>query len=90
MMGCKASTFAKHLSAKLAKKWRKPYSQVCRYINVRLSIAMVRAATHHFTKIVTKLLGTEAKQQNKQRTIRVRPTRLNGIRTTDGNLSPAA
>jgi hypothetical protein len=44
-MGCKASTFAKRLSAKLAEKWQKPYSQVCGYVNVRLSIAMVRT-TH--------------------------------------------
>jgi hypothetical protein len=45
MLGQEASTFAKRLSAKLAEKWQKPYSQVCGYINVRLSIAIVRA-TH--------------------------------------------
>jgi hypothetical protein len=45
MMGREASTFAKRLSAKLAEKWQKPYSQVCGYVNVRLSIATVRA-TH--------------------------------------------
>jgi hypothetical protein len=45
MLGREASTFAKRLSAKLAEKWQKPYSQVCGYINVRLSIAIVRA-TH--------------------------------------------
>jgi hypothetical protein len=45
MMGREASTFAKRLSAKLAEKWQKPYSQVCGYVNTRLSIATVRA-TH--------------------------------------------
>ena len=40
-----ASTFAKRLSAKLATKWQKTYSQVCGYVNARLSIAIVRA-TH--------------------------------------------
>jgi hypothetical protein len=45
IMGHEASTFAKHLSTKLAKKWQKPYSQVFRYINTRLSIAIVRT-TH--------------------------------------------
>jgi hypothetical protein len=45
MMGREANMFAKRLSAKLAKKWQKPYSQVCGYVNTRLSIAIVRA-TH--------------------------------------------
>jgi hypothetical protein len=40
MMGREASMFAKRLSAKLAKKYQKPYSQVCGYINTRLSIAI--------------------------------------------------
>ena len=45
MLGCEASTFAKRLSAKLVEKWQKPYSQVCGYVNVQLSISIVRA-TH--------------------------------------------
>ena len=40
-----ASTFAKRLSAKLATKWQKTYSQVCGYVNALLSIAIVRT-TH--------------------------------------------
>jgi hypothetical protein len=50
MMGCKASTFAKCLSAKLAEKWWKPYLQVCGYINVHLIIAIVRT-THIFVSV---------------------------------------
>jgi hypothetical protein len=35
MLGCKASTFAKCLSAKIvAEKRKKPYSQVCGYVHV--------------------------------------------------------
>jgi hypothetical protein len=45
MMGHEASSFAKPLSAKLAEKWQKPHSQVCRYINTCLSIVIV-CATH--------------------------------------------
>ena len=33
------------LAAKLAEKWDKPYSEVCGYVNARMSIAIVRA-TH--------------------------------------------
>jgi hypothetical protein len=45
MLGREAKTFAKRLAAKLANKWEKSYSQVCGYVNARLSIAIVRA-TH--------------------------------------------
>jgi hypothetical protein len=34
LMGREASTFAKCLSAKLTKKWQKPYSQGYGYVNV--------------------------------------------------------
>jgi hypothetical protein len=33
----------KKLSALLAEKWEKPYSEICGYVNARMSIAMVRA-----------------------------------------------
>jgi hypothetical protein len=33
-MGGEASTFAKCMSAKLAEKWQKLYSQVCRYMSM--------------------------------------------------------
>jgi hypothetical protein len=45
LLGREASTFAKRLAAKLANKWQKPYSQVCGYVQARLSISIVRA-TH--------------------------------------------
>jgi hypothetical protein len=35
----------KELSTLLAEKWKKPYSEICGYVNARMSIAMVRA-TH--------------------------------------------
>ena len=49
LLGREAQTFAKRLAAKLANKWEKSYSQVCGYINARLSIAIVRA-THLFMR----------------------------------------
>jgi hypothetical protein len=43
---CKeVETLLKKLSALLAEKWEKPYSEVCGYINAQMSIAIVRA-TH--------------------------------------------
>jgi hypothetical protein len=33
----------KKLSYLLAKKWEKPYIEVCGYVNARMSIALVRA-----------------------------------------------
>jgi hypothetical protein len=43
--GSEAKTFAKHLAAKLAANWQRPYSQTCGYVTARLSIAILRA-TH--------------------------------------------
>lgn len=45
LKGKEATAFLKRLSTLLAKKWQKPYSVVCGYVNVRISIAIVRA-TH--------------------------------------------
>ncbi len=45
MAAKEAKAFLQHLSAMIAKKWNKPYSQVCGYVNARMSIAIVRA-TH--------------------------------------------
>jgi hypothetical protein len=39
------TTLLKKLSALLAEKWEKPYSEICGYVNAPMSIAMVRA-TH--------------------------------------------
>jgi hypothetical protein len=46
LAGREAHTFAKHLAAKLAKKWQRSYSQTCGYVNVRRSIAIIRATQH--------------------------------------------
>ena len=45
LKGKEATAFLKRLSILLARKWQKPYSVVCGYINMRISIAIVRA-TH--------------------------------------------
>ena len=45
LMGREAEAFLKRLSQKLARKWDRPYSQVCGYVKARVSIALVRA-TH--------------------------------------------
>jgi hypothetical protein len=45
LLGKEATTFSKRLAAKLASKWQRTYSEVCGYVNARLSIAIVRA-TH--------------------------------------------
>jgi hypothetical protein len=45
LLGHEANTFAKCLAAKLAAKWKGPYSQTCGYVTACLSIAIVRA-TH--------------------------------------------
>jgi hypothetical protein len=42
--GREAKVLLKKLSAMLAAKWEKPYSEVCRYLNARNIIAIVRAA----------------------------------------------
>ena len=43
MHGREAKPFAQYLAAKLASKRKKSYSQVCGYVNARLSIAIARA-----------------------------------------------
>ena len=46
LLGKEAKMMLKKLSARLAEKWEKPYSEVCgRYANAPVSIAIVRA-TH--------------------------------------------
>ena len=45
LMGKEAKLIMSTLAAKLAEKWEKPYSEVCSYVNARMSIAIVRA-TH--------------------------------------------
>jgi hypothetical protein len=60
LLGREASTFAKQLAAKLTNKWQKPYSQVCGYVQARLSIAIVRA-THlclHGSRFPTSQIST--------------------------------
>jgi hypothetical protein len=38
-----AKILLKKLAARLAEKWEKPYSEVCGYVNDRMSIVIVRA-----------------------------------------------
>jgi hypothetical protein len=45
LLGKESRSLLKKLSTLLAEKWEKPYSEMCGYVNVRMSIAMVRA-TH--------------------------------------------
>ena len=44
LIGKEAKLPLKKLSALLAVKWGKPYSEVCGYVNARMSIAIVRAS----------------------------------------------
>ena len=45
LLGKEAKILLKKLSLRLAEKWEKPYSEVCGFVNARMSIAIVRA-TH--------------------------------------------
>ena len=45
LIGKESRTLLNTLSAALALKWEKPYSEICGYVNARMSIAIVRA-TH--------------------------------------------
>jgi hypothetical protein len=45
LLGREAATFSKRLAAKLASKRQRTYSEVCGYVNARLSITIIRA-TH--------------------------------------------
>ena len=45
LLGKEAKVLMRTLAAKLAEKWEKPYSEVCDYVNARMSIAIVQA-TH--------------------------------------------
>jgi hypothetical protein len=49
LLGKELRTLLKKLSALLAKKWEKPYSEICGYVDARMSIAMVRA-THLYLR----------------------------------------
>jgi hypothetical protein len=45
LLSKEAKILLRKLSARLAEKWEKPYSEVCSYVSARMSIAIVRA-TH--------------------------------------------
>jgi hypothetical protein len=47
LFGKEAKIVLKRLALMLTEKWGKPYSEVCGYVNARMSIAIVRA-THLF------------------------------------------
>ena len=40
LLGKESRTLLKKLSALLAEKWEKPYSEICGYVNAQMSIAM--------------------------------------------------
>ena len=40
-----AKAFVKRLCQRLAERWERPYSQIIQYVNVRLSLAILRATT---------------------------------------------
>jgi hypothetical protein len=44
-----SENLAEEATALLAAKWEKPYSQVCGYVNARMSIAIVRV-THLYLR----------------------------------------
>ena len=43
--GSEAKAACKCLAAKLASKWKRPYSDVCGYVRSRISVALVRSAS---------------------------------------------
>jgi hypothetical protein len=47
LLGEEAKILLKKLSAMLAEKWEKPHSEVCGYVDARMSIAIVRATLHY-------------------------------------------
>jgi hypothetical protein len=59
LFGKGANNLLKKLSALLAEKWEKPYSEVCGYVNAQMSIAVVRS-THiclHGSLILTSKMS---------------------------------
>ena len=64
LLGKEAKTLLKKLSTLLAAKWGKLYSEVCGYVNARMSIAIVRA-THlclRGSRIPTSQMSTRQPQ----------------------------
>ena len=45
MRGPEAIRFSKHLAAKLAEKWQRPYSEVCGYVRSRISVSLARSTS---------------------------------------------
>ena len=45
VLGREADHFIRHIAKKLSTKWERPYSIVCGYLRMRMSIAIARA-TH--------------------------------------------
>jgi hypothetical protein len=64
LIGKEAKTLLKKLSSLLAEKWGEAYSEVCGYVNARMSIAIVRA-THHClrgSRVPTSRMSTRLPQ----------------------------
>jgi hypothetical protein len=45
LQGVEAQAASKQLAAKLAGKWKRPYSEMCGFVRSRLSLALVRATS---------------------------------------------
>ena len=45
LRGSEANAACKQLAAKLAARWKRPYSHLCGYVRSRLSLALVRSAS---------------------------------------------
>ena len=46
MMAAEAKAASKRLASRLATKWKRPYSELCGFVRSRLSVALVRSASH--------------------------------------------
>ena len=46
MVGVEAGAAIKHVASLLSTKWKRPYSETCAYVRSRISISLVRAASH--------------------------------------------
>ena len=64
MLGLEAQQLLKRIAGKLAIRWQATYSQVCGYVNARMSIAIIRA-THlclRGSRVPTKHISTRWSQ----------------------------
>jgi hypothetical protein len=58
MRGAEAVAASKRLASGLARKWKRPYSQLCGFVRSRLSIALARAASRCLRSAREPIIGT--------------------------------